>query len=265
MSITKRQAEDFVHFGEEHYLNIKMLKNMNYLYWGAAWLLWVPYVVAGRGLASCVVLTLLALIHNIAFCVLKSDIVKKTYRLRFLTNTVSYSYLYLITYFFTISFINASDVGITLRQSIELTLCFVIFPILNIILTLRAIKKNAFNKEKPKKSAGVVGWSMGGGLAGISLGRMLDPYLNQKQAAFLVIVIAELLLLLFSLATPNALRVYFAHKYDIVASVEGETKSDVLVYDTTKNKLGIRILKMILKVFATILAIVMLYGINKVS
>ena len=36
MSITKRQAEDFVHFGEEHYLNIKMLKNMNYLYWGAA-------------------------------------------------------------------------------------------------------------------------------------------------------------------------------------------------------------------------------------
>ena len=99
MSVTKRQAEDFVHFGEEHYLNIKMLKNMNYLYWGAAWLLWVPYVVAGRGLASCVVLTLLALIHNIAFCVLKSDIVKKTYRLRFLTNTVSYSYLYLITYF----------------------------------------------------------------------------------------------------------------------------------------------------------------------
>ena len=32
MSITKRQAEDFVHFGEEHYLNIKMLKNMNYMF-----------------------------------------------------------------------------------------------------------------------------------------------------------------------------------------------------------------------------------------
>ena len=265
MSVTKKQAEDFVHFGEDHFLNFKMLKDMNYLYWGAAWLLWVPFVVAGRGLVPCVILTILALIYNIAFCVLKSNVVKKTYRLRFLTNTISYSYLYLITYFFTISFINASDVGITLRQSMELTLCFVIFPIFNIIFTLRAIKKNAFNREKPKKSVGAVRWSIGAGVTGILLGRRLDPYLSQKQAVVLVIVIVELLLLLFSLAIPNVLRVYFAYKYDIVASVEGETTSNTLVYDTSKNKLGIRILKIILKVFVAVVAIVMLYGIKKVS
>lgn len=265
MKITRNQAEDFVHFGEDHYLNFKMLKDMNYLYWGAAWLLWILYVVAGRGLVPCVILTMLALIYNIAFCVLKSDLVKKTYRLRFLTNTILYSYLYLITYFFTISFINASDVGITLRQSIELTLCFVIFPILNIIFTLRAIKKNAFNKEKPKKSVGAVRWSIGAGFAGISLGRILDPYLSQKQAVALVVVIVELLLLLFSLAIPNVLRVYFAYKYDIVASVEGKTTSEALFCDASKTKLGIRILKIILKVFVVVVAIVMLYGINKVS
>ncbi len=265
MNITKKQAEDFVHFGEDHYLNFKMLKDMNYLYWGAAWLLWVPYVVAGRGLVPCVILTLLALIYNIAFCILKSKLVKKTYRLRFLTNTISYSYLYLIAYLFTIFFINASDVGITLRQSIELTLCFVAFPILNIIFTLRAIKKNAFSKEKPKKSVGAVGWSIGAGLVGMSLGRIFDPYLSQKQAVVLVIFIVELLLLLFSLATHNILRVYFACKYNIVASVEGETVSEALVYDYSKNKLGILILKIILKVFVAIVAIVMLYGINKVS
>ena len=69
MKITRNQAEDFVHFGEDHYLNFKMLKDMNYLYWGAAWLLWIPYVVAGRGLVPCVILTMLALIYNIAFCV----------------------------------------------------------------------------------------------------------------------------------------------------------------------------------------------------
>ena len=33
MKITRNQAEDFVHFGEDHYSNLKILKDMIYVYW----------------------------------------------------------------------------------------------------------------------------------------------------------------------------------------------------------------------------------------
>ncbi len=31
MKITRKQAEDFVHFGEDHYSNLKILKDMIYV------------------------------------------------------------------------------------------------------------------------------------------------------------------------------------------------------------------------------------------
>ena len=68
MKITRNQAEDFVHFGEDHYSNLKILKDMIYVYWGAAWILWIPFAVAGRGLVFSITMTLLALAYNIAFC-----------------------------------------------------------------------------------------------------------------------------------------------------------------------------------------------------
>ena len=45
MKITRNQAEDFVHFGEDHYSNLKILKDMIYVYWGAAWILWIPLLL----------------------------------------------------------------------------------------------------------------------------------------------------------------------------------------------------------------------------
>ena len=151
MKITKKQAEDFVHFGEDHYSNFKILKDMVYVYWGAAWILWIPFTVAGRGLVFSIIMTLLALAYNIAFGVLKSNRTEKTYRLRFLTNSISFLFMYLLFYLFTIFFINVSDVGSTLWQDIELSICFITFPFLNILFTLRAIKRDVYDREKPKR------------------------------------------------------------------------------------------------------------------
>lgn len=265
MRVTKKQAEDFVHFGEDSYSSLKILHDMIYVYWGAAWFLWIPFFVAGRGLIFSIVMTLLALLYNIAFCVLRSNLIKKTYKLRFLTNSIFVSFMYLIFYLFTIFFINVSDVGSTLWQDIELTICFMLFPLLNTIFTLRAIKVNAYDRDKPqKKNSKTVGY-LGAGFLGIFIGRILESFLTQSQAISLIVVMVEILLLLISFASPNVLRLYFVYKYDIVASVDGETTSALLVCDTPKKSIGRRILKLLLKVLIVGFAIIMLYGMNQVS
>lgn len=265
MRVTKKQAEDFVHFGEDHYSNLKILKDMKYVYLGAAWFLWFIFAVADRGLVPCIIMTVLALVYNVAFDVLKSNRIKKTYRLRFLTNSCSVIYMYLIFYLFPIFFLGASDEGITVWQVIELTVCFIAFPILNALLTLMAVKKDKYDKEKPRKNVGVAGWAFVGGVVGMSISRILDSFLSQTQEISFMIFIVEILLLLISLATPNILRLYFAHKYDIVASIEGETTSELLVYDSSKTTIGKRVFKTILKIFIFGFAIFMLYGMSQVS
>lgn len=265
MNITKKQAQDFVHFGEEHYSNLKILKDMIYVYWVAAWLLWFPFAAADRGLVFSITMTLLALVYNIAFCVLKSNRTKKTYRLRFLTNSISFLFMHLIFYLFTIFFINVSDVGSTLWQDIELTFCFLAFPLLNIAFTLRAIKQNAYDKDKPKRNTGKTFGYLGAGFLGMFISRILEPFLTQSQAISIIVILVEILLLLVSFASPNILRLYFAYKYGIVASVEGETTSALLVCDTTPKSTGIRVLNFILKLLIIGFAIVVLYGINQVS
>ena len=75
----------------------------------------------------------------------------------------------------------------------------------------------------------------------------------------------EILLLITALATPNILRVYYVYRYDVVTSVEGETISELLVCNAPKQKIGIRILKFILKVIIVSVAIVVLYGMNQVN
>ncbi|MBQ7328720.1 MAG: hypothetical protein IJX01_02290, partial [Oscillospiraceae bacterium] len=65
--------------------------------------------------------------------------------------------------------------------------------------------------------------------------------------------------------SPNILRLYFAYKYNIVASIEGETTSKLLICNTSKKSIGIRVLKSILKLFIIGFAILMLYAMNQVS
>lgn len=265
MTVTQKQAEDFVHFGEDHYSNLNILRNMIYVYWGAAWLLWVPFSATGRGLIFCIVITLLALLYNIAFCVLKSNSIKKTYRLRFLTNSISFSFMYLIFYLFTISFINVSDIGSTLWQDIELTICFIVFPLLNILFTLRAIRKNVYDKENPKRKTGKTVVCLVTGFWGVFIGRSLEPFLTQDQAISLIVVLVEILLLLISFACTNILRLYYAYRYDIVVGVEGETTTVSLICDTTEKSNFKQILKFLLKLLIFSLAIIVLYGINQIS
>ena len=263
MSVTKKQAEDFVHFGEESYSSLKIIKDMVSVYWGAAWLLWSPFSVAGRGLIFCIVITLLALLYNIAFCVLKSNLIKKTYRLRFLTNSISFSSMYLLFYLFIIFFINVSDASSTLWHDIELTICFVLFPSLNILFTLGAIKKDVYDRDKPKsKESNTVGYLVTGCL-GIFIGRIVEPSLTQSQAISLIFVLVEILLLLISFASPNVLRLYFAYKYDIVADAEGETVSTALVYNTPKMSIAKRIIKLFTKILIVGFAIIMLYAMSQ--
>ena len=264
MGVTKKQAEDFVHFGEDHYSSLKILKEMIYVYWGAAWLLWVPFSIAGRGLIFSIVITILALLYNIAFCVLRSNLIKKTYKLRFLTNSISVLFMYLIFYLFTIFFINVSDIGSTLWQDIELTICFTLFPLLNILFTLRSIKRNVYDRDKPQRKSSKTTGYLGVGFLGIFIGRILEPFLTQSQAISLVVVLVEILLLLISFVSPNILRLYFAYKYDIDASVKGETTSVLLVCDTPQKSIGRRILKLLLKAFIVGFAIIMLYAMNQV-
>ncbi len=234
MNITKKQAEDFVHFGEEHYSNFKTLKDMAYVYWGAAWFLWIPFFIVGRGLVFSIIMTIVALLYSVSIYVLKCNIIKNTYRLRFLTNSVSVIFMYLVFYLFTIFFINITDIGSTLWQDIELTICFITFPLLNVWFTLKAIKKNVYKKDKLKrKSTKTVGY-IGAGCLGIFIGRILEPVLTQSQAISILVVLVEILLLLISFASPNILRLYFAYKYDIVTSIEGETTSDLLISNTLK-------------------------------
>ena len=100
MRVTKKQAEDFVHFGEDHYSNLKIMKDMVCVFWGMAWVLWIPFCVAGRGLVFSVVITVLALLYNVAFCFLKSNLIKKTYRLRFITSSIFFLFIYMFFYLF---------------------------------------------------------------------------------------------------------------------------------------------------------------------
>ena len=265
MKITRNQAEDFVHFGEDHYSNLKILKDMIYVYWGAAWILWIPFAVAGRGLVFSITMTLLALAYNIAFWALKSNRTEKTYRLRFLTNSISFLFMYLLFYLFTIFFINVSDVGSTLWQDIELTICFITFPLLNILFTFRAIKRNVYDREKPQRKASEKAMYVGAGFLGMCISRFLEPFLSQSQAISIIVILVEILLLLISFASPNILRLYFAYKYNIVASIEGETTSKLLICNTSKKSIGIRVLKSILKLFIIGFAILMLYAMNQVS
>lgn len=263
MGITKEQAENFVHFGEDHYSNFKTLKDMIYVYLGAAWFLWIPFVVDGRGFVFNIILTALAFIYIIAIYFLKSNFVKKTYRLRFLTNSLSYLFMYLLFYLFPLFFINVSDVGSTLWQNIELTICFIVFPLTSLFVTLIAIKKNAYDRDTPKRN--IVKISIFPGVLGILIGRILEPMITQSQAISILVIITEVLLLLISFASPSILRLYFAYKYKIVAGIDGEESSPDLIYDMPKKKIGIRMMKLIFKIMIVGFAIAMLYGMHQVS
>ena len=265
MRVTKKQAEDFVHFGEDHYSNIKILKDMVCVFWGMAWVLWIPFCVAGRGLVYSVVITVLALLYNIAFCFLKSNLIKKTYRLRFITNSIFFLFIYMFFYLFIIFFINVSDVGSTLWQDIELTICFITFPLLNILFTFRAIKRNVYDREKPKRKTSEKAMYVGAGFLGMCISRFLELFLSQSQSISIIVILVEILLLLISFASPNILRLYFAYKYNIVASIEGETTSKLLICNISKKSIGIRVLKSILKLFIIGFAILMLYAMNQAS
>lgn len=265
MKVTRKQAEDFVHLGEDYYSNLKIIKDMIYVYWGAAWFLWYPFAVAGRGLVNCIILTALVLLYTVAFYILKSDLVKKTYRLRFVTNTVSAGFMYLVFYLFTIFFVNVTDAGSSLWQDIEFTACFLLFPLICAALTLRNIKKNVYDREKPKKIDGQTAGYACFGLGGVALARLLEPHLTQSQAVSVVMILVEVMLLLISLATPSALKMYYAFKYDITESAEGETTSDALVYDITKENITKRVLKIILKAVIVCAAVYMLYGMSQLE
>lgn len=262
MRVTEKAALNFVHFGEDSYSNINMLKNMAYVYWGLVYIMWVPYLVAARGLVFCIVLTILALIYSVAFCILKSSLVKKTYKLRFLTNSVSFLFLYVFFYLFTIFFINVTDAGSTLWQDIELTVCFVLFPILSLLFTLRAIKANIYDREKPKKQNGSAAY-LGTGAIGVLLGRITEPLLTQSQAISVIVILVELLLLLFSLAAPSILRMYYAYKFNIEESVEGESISPLLCFVSQRG--AKRILGFLLKVVIFAFAAASLFGISQVA
>ena len=80
-----------------------------------------------------------------------------------------------------------------------------------------------YDKEKPQRKTGKTVGYLGAGFAGMLMGRMLEPFVTQVQAISLIVILVEILLLLISFASPNVLRLYFAYKHDIVASVEGET------------------------------------------
>ena len=265
MKVTRKQAEDFVHLGEDYYSNLKIIKDMIYVYWGAVWMLWVPYAVVGRGLVNCIILTALVLLYTAAFYILKSDLVKKTYRLRFVTNTVSVAFMYLVFYLFTIFFVNVSDAGSSLWQDIEFTLCFMLFPLVCAALTLRNIKKNVYDRETPKNISGQTAGYACFGLGGMAIARLLEPYITQKQAVSIVMLLVQVLLLLISLTTPNALKLYYAFKYDITESAEGETTSNALVYDITKENIGKRVFKIILKAVIVCAAVYMLYGMSQLE
>ena len=265
MKIIRNQAEDFVHFGEDHYSNLKILKDMIYVYWGAAWILWIPFAVAGRGLVFSIIMTLLALAYNIAFWALKSNRTEKTYRLRFLTNSISFLFMYLLFYLFTIFFINVSDVGSTLWQDIELTIFFITFPLLNILFTFRAIKRNVYDREKPKRKASEKAMYVSAGFLGMCISRFLEPFLSQSQAISIIVILVEILLLLISFASPNVLRLYFAYKHDIVVSVDGETTSAALICNIAKKSIFKQALNVFLKISIIAFAIVMLYAMSQVS
>lgn len=265
MRITKKQAEDFVHFGEDHYSNLKILKDMVCVFWGMAWVLWIPFCVAGRGLVFSVVITVLALLYNIAFCFLKGNLIKKTYRLRFIANSILFMFIYMFFYLFVIFFINVSDVGSTLWQDIELTICFLAFPSLNILFTLGAIKRDVYDRQKPQRKTGKTVGYLGAGLAGMLISRMLEPFVTQTQAISLIVILVEILLLLISFATPTVLRLYFAYKHDIVASVKGETTSAALICDIAKKSIVKKALNVFLKILIIAFAIVMLYAMSQVS
>ena len=170
-----------------------------------------------------------------------------------------------IFYLFTIFFINVSDVDSTLWQDIELTICFITFPLLNILFTFRAIKRNVYDREKPKRKTSEKAMYVGAGFLGMCISRFLEPFLSQSQAISIIVILVEILLLLISFASPNILRLYFAYKYNIVASIEGETTSKLLICNTPKKSIGIRVLKSILKLFIIGFAILMLYAMNRVS
>lgn len=264
MAVTKKQAEDFVRFGEDHYSSLKILKNMIYVYWGATWILWVPFAVAGRGLVFCIVITLLALLYTTAYYVLKSNRIQKTYRLRFLTNSISISFMYLFFYLFTIFIINVTDIGSTLWQDCELTICFAAFPLLNVLFTLRAIKKNAYDKDKPKMRTGIIVKCSYAAFFGMFIGRILERYLTQSQSISLIIFLVEIVLFFMSFASSSILRAYFAYKQDIVADAKGDTASALLV-DDSKKSIGIRMVNFLLKVLLFGFAIIMLYAMSQLD
>ena len=265
MRVTKKQAEDFVHFGEDHYSNLKIMKDMVCVFWGMAWVLWIPFCVAGRGLVFSVVITVLALLYNVAFCFLKSNLIKKTYRLRFITSSIFFLFIYMFFYLFVVFFINISDAGSTLWQDIELTICFLAFPLLNTLFTLRAIKRDVYDREKPQRKTDKTVGYLGTGFAGMLMGRMLEPFVTQTQAISLIVILVEILLLLISFASPNVLRLYFAYKHDIVASVDGETTSAALICNIAKKSIFKQALNVFLKISIIAFAIVMLYAMSQVS
>ena len=136
---------------------------------------------------------------------------------------------------------------------------------LNSLFTLRAIKQNVYDREKPRRKNTNTAWYAGAGFLGMTISRFLEPLLTQTQAISMIVILVEILLLLLSLATPNILRLYFVHKYNIVTSIEGETTSPLLVYDTSRKSIGKRILKVLLKVLIFGFAVIMLYAMTQVS
>ena len=136
---------------------------------------------------------------------------------------------------------------------------------MNIFITLISIKKDRFSKEKPKKIIIAPGLTFSVWWIGRTIGKAIFSDLIQEQSIAVGLFIAELLLLIFSISFHSVLRLYYSFKYNIVTSINGETTSDALIYDASKTKAFIKIMKIIFKVVVAVFAIACLYGISQVS
>ncbi len=260
----KENAISFVRFNENNYLSYNLMRSTVFLDWFFLFFSLVAFFAFGEGLVGVISLGVIALIYTSWSLLIKYQVVKNTYRLRFFNNLIEVIHMYLLFYMFIMVIANVSDVGATLWQNIEFTVLLVAFPIIANVAMYIAVRKGNFLNKKSKPIGNVQVAATIGAAIGVFASRTLELFsISQEQAINILFVLGEILFLLLSFAAPIYLKCYYAVKYDIITDEEGNNVSKQLLYVPKQESKGKKIGKILLAIVIILFAVLILIGITQ--
>ncbi len=258
----KENVISFVRLNENNYISFDLMRGTVFVDYFFLFFSLVAFFASGRCFVGVISLGAIAILYTTWCLLIKYQVVKNTYRLRFFNTLIEVIHMYLLFYVFFMFIANVSDVGATLWQNIEFTAVLIASPIIANVAMYIAVRKGKFLNKKSKPIGNVQFAATIGAVIGVSTSRALEFFsISQEQTINILFILGEILFLLLSFGAPIYLKCYYAVKYDIITDEEGNNSSSRLLYVPKQESKGKKIGKILLAIVIILFAVLILIGI----